>query len=81
MKPAVGTNCSSLWLDYLVCVAAPGVSSVAETTTEKATATTNSASTEPSTDSSCTKYHKVVDGDDCASIQSQYDITAAEVSP
>lgn len=49
------------------------------TGTATANATT-SATAEPSTDANCTKYHKVVDGDSCASIEKKYGITAAEVS-
>lgn len=78
-----GTDCQHLWLDNYVCVDAPDQSS---TTTASATTTTQTASSTtpspliPSTDANCSKYHYVVDNEDCESIESDYGITAAQVS-
>ena len=61
-----------------VCIGTASSTSASSTTTT-ATATTASSTLEPSTDPSCTKYHKVVDGDSCVGIEQEYGITAAEV--
>ncbi|EPE06553.1 hypothetical protein F503_02681 [Ophiostoma piceae UAMH 11346] len=55
------------------------------TATASATTTTGTASaapspTQPGTISSCTKFHKVVSGDTCATIESDAGISAAEFS-
>ncbi|KAJ6032590.1 hypothetical protein N7540_003322 [Penicillium herquei] len=82
-NPNVGSTCESLWLGYLVCVDAPYTITSSATPIATSTVTASSTSTavevEPSTVADCTEYHLVVDGDDCASIEAQYDITAAEV--
>ncbi|KAJ5717637.1 hypothetical protein N7488_003283 [Penicillium malachiteum] len=79
-NPTVGSTCESLWLGYLVCVDAPYTITSSATPTATATTTSTSTSTavevEPSTVADCTKYHIVVDGDDCESIEAEYDITA-----
>ncbi|KAJ5727416.1 hypothetical protein N7493_005236 [Penicillium malachiteum] len=81
-NPTVGATCESLWLGYLVCVDAPYTITSSATPTATATTTSTSTSTavevEPSTVADCTKYHLVVDGDDCESIEAEYNITAAE---
>ncbi|RAK98561.1 uncharacterized protein BO80DRAFT_412501 [Aspergillus ibericus CBS 121593] len=83
-NPTVGATCESLWLGYLVCVDAPytttSSATPAATSTSTATSTVTSSvpAVEPSTVADCTEYHLVVDGDDCETIEAQYDITAAE---
>ncbi|KAJ6114750.1 hypothetical protein N7486_000528 [Penicillium sp. IBT 16267x] len=80
-NPTVGATCESLWLGYLVYVDAPytATSSSTQTTTSTSTATaTVPTNVEPSTVADCTEYHLVVSGDDCETIEAQYDITAAE---
>ncbi|KAJ5546717.1 hypothetical protein N7494_004302 [Penicillium frequentans] len=80
-NPTVGATCESLWLGYLVCVDAPytETSSTTQTATSTSTATaTIPTNVEPSTIADCIEYHLVVDGDDCETIEAQYDITAAE---
>ncbi|KAJ5720987.1 uncharacterized protein N7483_008921 [Penicillium malachiteum] len=82
-NPTVGTTCESLWLGYLVCVDAPYTitSSATPTATSISTSSTSTAvDVEPSTVADCTEYHLVVDGDDCESIEAEYDITAAELN-
>ncbi|KAJ5715266.1 uncharacterized protein N7483_012447 [Penicillium malachiteum] len=84
-----GTDCQHLWLNTYICVGAPDSSSSDKdsttttmllsttTTTQTATVTVPSPLT-PSTDADCTKYHYVVDDEDCETIESQYRITAAQ---
>ncbi|TQB68082.1 hypothetical protein MPDQ_004049 [Monascus purpureus] len=79
-NPTVGSSCSGLWLGYLVCVDAPAIASSSTTPTATSTSTSTSAvpDVEPSTVADCTKYHLVVSGDDCQTIEAQYGITAAQ---
>ncbi|KAJ5719736.1 hypothetical protein N7493_007314 [Penicillium malachiteum] len=82
-----GTDCQNLWLDTYICVGAPDSSSStkdestslpsATTATQTATVTVPSPLI-PSTDADCTKYHYVVDDEDCETIESQYGIIAAQ---
>ncbi|KAJ5701325.1 hypothetical protein N7488_008873 [Penicillium malachiteum] len=84
-----GTDCQHLWLDTYICVGAPDSSSSnKETSTSTLPSTTTStqaatvtvpSSLIPSTDADCAKYHYVIDGGDCETIESQYDITAAQL--
>ncbi|KAJ5964996.1 uncharacterized protein N7479_004872 [Penicillium vulpinum] len=69
-NPAIGSTCSSLWLDYAYCVKGPG---------STATATGPSAPTQTGIVSNCDKYYTVVSGDSCAQIQTTYGITFAQL--
>ncbi|KAL8913520.1 MAG: hypothetical protein Q9171_001708 [Xanthocarpia ochracea] len=67
-NPAVGSQCSTLFLDYYYCIAVPGTPTTRSTTsTTKATSTTSSgpSPTQSGIISSCTKYYKTVSGDTC----------------
>ena len=71
-NPGVGDNCESLWLDYYVCVgSSPRSTSIAPTSTGLATPTP----TQPKMTKNCDNFHKVEDGDNCASIAKQYGIS------
>ncbi|KAJ5364020.1 uncharacterized protein N7496_009733 [Penicillium cataractarum] len=83
-NPTVGTDCSSLWTDYYVCISVIGVS---PTTTSTMTTTTTTTSTgngvatptpiEPGMTTSCKTFHKVVAGDECGVIATNAGITLA----
>ncbi|KAF3392823.1 LysM domain-containing protein [Penicillium rolfsii] len=80
-NPYIDSGCSNLWLGYYVCVHVPGASS---TTSQPAPAQTSSAPptgsdvpspTQPGIDANCDQYHKVVSGDQCGTIESEYGIS------
>jgi LysM repeat protein len=81
----VGTDCSTLWTDYYVCVAVIGTTTTASATitTTKATSTsTNGISTptptQPGMVSNCNKFYKVTDDDGCQTIADKNGITLSE---
>ncbi|KAL6233083.1 hypothetical protein BDW75DRAFT_196167 [Aspergillus navahoensis] len=89
-NPYIDDHCSNLWLDYYVCVHVSGASTTtsepapAQTSTAPSTGSdtnTNAPSpTQAGIDANCDKYHKVVSGDQCDTIESQYGITHADFS-
>jgi len=85
-NPAVGSSCSSLWLDTYVCVSIVGVNPVASTTMKTSTIpTTTKAGNGVATPtpiqtgmtSSCKSFRYVRDGDNCASIAQAAGISLA----
>ncbi|KAH8768227.1 LysM domain-containing protein [Diaporthe sp. PMI_573] len=73
-NPSLGTECSSLWGGYYVCVGVPGTPTSKPTTT---LATTTSAPSAPTPTQSglvsfCTSYYKVGSGDTCQKIVDKY---------
>ena len=62
-----------------VCIWISVSTSTTITSSTTATATTP-LPLEPSTDLSCTAYHFVISGDSCSAIETEYGISAAEVS-
>ncbi|KAL4805718.1 hypothetical protein BDV18DRAFT_139700 [Aspergillus unguis] len=77
----VGDDCSTLQLGYYVCVGISG-STGPSSTTNKPSSTTSTggggtAPTEvmPGTIASCKKYHKVISGDGCWDLASEYGIS------
>ena len=66
------SECSNIWLDYYVCIHVPGA-----TTTSAAPTPTDDGKTPTQTGiaKNCDKFHKVVSGDQCDSIQTEYKIT------
>ncbi|KUM56608.1 hypothetical protein ACN42_g10598 [Penicillium freii] len=71
-NPYINEKCTNIWADYYVCIHVPGV-----TTTSAAPTPTDDG--KPPTQSgiakNCDKFHKVVAGDQCDSIQTEYKIT------
>ncbi|KAB8068091.1 hypothetical protein BDV29DRAFT_162703 [Aspergillus leporis] len=72
-NPAVGADCSGLQAKTYYCVGVPGAPTPKPTTTPTTTPTGPSP-TQTGIISTCTQYHKAVDGDDCAGLVKQYDI-------
>jgi LysM repeat protein len=80
-NPAIGGNCQSIWLNTYVCV---GVIGATTTTSSPPTTTTGNGIQTPTPiqdgmTKDCNKFHLVVSGDGCTSIQSQYGITFAQL--
>lgn len=75
----VGAGCTSLWLDYYVCVSIIGQGPTGTITTSTTTKPTNGVSTptptRPGMVSNCDAFHMVKDGDQCAAISKTYGIT------
>jgi LysM repeat protein len=70
-NPAIGTDCSGLWVDYYVCVGVPGT----PTTTKNPTTTTAPSGPSPTQDgiiSTCKTFYKVASGDTCQKIVDKY---------
>jgi LysM repeat protein len=83
-NPGVGDDCSTLKVDYYVCVGVK-VPTPSSTTTTTAAATTamSSAGSVPSPTqsgltSSCKKYHEVINGDGCYDLATAYGIALSE---
>ncbi|RDW72383.1 uncharacterized protein DSM5745_07555 [Aspergillus mulundensis] len=79
-NPAVGSDCSGLQIGYYYCVGIPGTPTEPPATTTTATnpgCTSAPTPTQPGVSCSCKKWHKVVSGDTCASIQIEYNISVA----
>ncbi|KAJ5726593.1 uncharacterized protein N7483_007950 [Penicillium malachiteum] len=78
-NPAVGSSCTYLDVGDAVCIGTiSSTNTSSSSVTVTATSTTASGTEEPSTDPSCTTFHKVVSGDTCVGIEEEYNITAAE---
>ncbi|KAJ5874552.1 uncharacterized protein N7529_002982 [Penicillium soppii] len=83
-NPTVGKGCETLWNGYYVCVKIVGVNPITTTTTTtKATTTAgNGIATptpiQPEMTTSCKKFHKVVDGDQCGTIASAAGISLSQ---
>ncbi|GAB1211881.1 hypothetical protein ATERTT37_001005 [Aspergillus terreus] len=74
---AVGADCGGLWLGYYYCIGVPGTPTKTTTTTTTAGCTSAPTPTQPGAVCACKKWHKVVSGNTCDTIQKQYGITAA----
>jgi hypothetical protein len=68
-NPAVGADCSGLWLGYYYCMGVPDTPS---TTTITTTTPAGPSPTQTGIISTCSRYHKAVAGDSCAGIVNQY---------
>ncbi|OQD76551.1 hypothetical protein PENDEC_c004G04891 [Penicillium decumbens] len=78
-NPATGANCTNLWFEVDVCVGVPGFTPSPTTTAATATATETGLTPSPVQSgiaSDCTKYYKVVKGDNCQTVEKTYDITS-----
>ncbi|KAI0197889.1 hypothetical protein F4808DRAFT_284737 [Astrocystis sublimbata] len=70
-NPAVGNDCGGIWADTYYCVGIPG------TPTSKPPTTTPTGSPKPSPTqegliSTCTKFYKAVEGDECDKLIARY---------
>ncbi|KAI9823660.1 MAG: hypothetical protein M1826_007678 [Phylliscum demangeonii] len=76
-NPSVGSQCANLWLGYAYCVRGPasGTTSVSST----ATGAGPTSPTQTGITSRCVKFYTVVAGDQCATIQTQFGITFAQL--
>ncbi|KAH6988451.1 hypothetical protein EDB80DRAFT_816699 [Ilyonectria destructans] len=83
-NPAVGKDCTSLLVDYYVCVGTvgwkPPTKTTAKATTTKAPSNgiTTPTPVQANMVTNCNKFHLVKSTTTCASIQSYYDITMAD---
>ncbi|KAL9589672.1 MAG: hypothetical protein Q9203_001545 [Teloschistes exilis] len=73
-NPAVGTDCSKLFLGYYYCIAVPGTPTTRSTTSTTKTTSTSSGPTPTQSGiiSSCTKYYKAISGDSCQVISDKF---------
>ncbi|KAL1641021.1 hypothetical protein SLS58_006463 [Diplodia intermedia] len=73
-NPAVGEDCSGLWLGYYYCVGVPGTPTAKPTTTQTSAmpTATGPSPTQDGIISTCTRYYKAVSGDSCSKIASSY---------
>ncbi|KAL1617782.1 hypothetical protein SLS54_007561 [Diplodia seriata] len=73
-NPAVGEDCSGLWLGYYYCVGVPGTPTTKPTTTQTSAmpTATGPSPTQDGIISTCTRYYKAVSGDSCSKIASSY---------
>ncbi|KAK0710665.1 hypothetical protein B0H67DRAFT_601626 [Lasiosphaeris hirsuta] len=78
-NPDVGATCNNLWLEEYVCVHTVGYVTPTSTTSTTTTTTTGGIATptpfQPGMNPNCKQFHKVVSGNTCATIASQYGIT------
>ncbi|PWY68696.1 hypothetical protein BO83DRAFT_400387 [Aspergillus eucalypticola CBS 122712] len=78
-NPDVGDDCKSLWLDYYVCVGStPTSTRGTPSTTSISSGVVTPTPTQPNMTKDCTKFHKAVDGDNCATILEEYGISQAD---
>ncbi|KAI1202455.1 hypothetical protein F5X97DRAFT_319141 [Nemania serpens] len=76
-NPAVGADCSGLWLGYNYCIGVAGTPTSAPTPTPTGCAGAPEP-TQPGAVCPCKRWHKVQSGNTCDTIQKQYAITAAQ---
>ncbi|GAP83178.2 hypothetical protein SAMD00023353_0401860 [Rosellinia necatrix] len=76
-NPAVGADCSGLWLGYNYCIGIAGTPTNAPRSTPTGCANAPSP-TQPGAVCPCERWHEVQSGNTCATIQEQYGITAAQ---
>lgn len=73
----VGSNCENLWLGYAYCVQGPAsaTSSVNPTSTHPGP----TSPTQSGIASNCNEYYTVASGDSCTKIETQFNITFAQL--
>ncbi|ORY65198.1 uncharacterized protein BCR38DRAFT_457414 [Pseudomassariella vexata] len=75
-NPAVGKDCSSLWVDYYVCVAVKGTPDQPPPTTTPPPSDPNKPSpAQPNVNPKCNKWYLVSSGDTCQKISDAYKIS------
>ncbi|KAI0109000.1 hypothetical protein GGR51DRAFT_513994 [Nemania sp. FL0031] len=83
-NPEVGKDCSNLWTSYAYCIRDPDYTAPDDpstTTTAPPTSTTPAGPPGPThtgQPANCNKWHVVVDGDTCPSVEKEYGITAEQ---
>ena len=89
-NPPVGEDCKGLWLDYYYCVAKPGSPGTggggggggigtARPTTTTAGCAAAPTPTQPGSQCNCRKWHKVVNGDSCWTLQQMYGVSLQDI--
>ncbi len=90
-NPTVGQTCTGLWADAYVCVSIIGHTPSKPTSTSTGPSPTTTVidgtsfplpplPTQPGTLAKCNRWHKVVSGNSCASIASQYGIALTQLN-
>lgn len=83
-NPSVGSGCTSLLVDYWVCVGVPGWKPPTKTTAKPIASPTNGIATpvpfQQGMVSNCNKFHVVQSTTTCSSIQNYYGITMAQIA-
>ncbi|KAI1810267.1 LysM domain-containing protein [Poronia punctata] len=74
-NPAVGSSCTTLWLDYYICISIVGHT---PTTTSPGNGIATPTPTQSGMTPNCKTFHLVKSGESCATIASQYHITVAQ---
>ncbi|KAK2746093.1 hypothetical protein FQN57_003433 [Myotisia sp. PD_48] len=78
-NPAVKADCSGLWVGYHYCIGIPGTPTTKPTPTPTGCTSPGLPSpTQPGGICKCKQWHKVASGDNCATIQTKYKISAAD---
>ncbi|QKD52295.2 uncharacterized protein FOBCDRAFT_238586 [Fusarium oxysporum Fo47] len=75
-NPAIGSKCTTLWVDYNVCV---GVVGQKPTPTQPSNGVTTPSPIQSGITKNCKKFHQVKSTTTCASIQNYYKITMANL--
>ncbi|KAL5316128.1 hypothetical protein ACEPPN_017006 [Leptodophora sp. 'Broadleaf-Isolate-01'] len=79
-NPAVGTDCSGLWLGYNYCIAITGTpTTIPPTTTSTAPTGPTVSPTQEGVSSKCNKWYLVASGDYCQKIADQFSITLSNL--
>lgn len=80
-NPSVGDSCKSLWIDYYVCVSIVGVNPTPTTmqtsTTTKGNGITTPTPIQDGMTTNCKTFKKIKDGDECAAIAKNANISLA----
>jgi LysM repeat protein len=74
-NPAVGNTCAGLWLGYYVCIGVNGTPTKPITTAAPQPTSNVPSPTQPNVNKNCKKWYKVVSGDYCAKIATQFNIS------
>jgi LysM repeat protein len=73
----VGSDCENLWLGYAYCVEGPASATTSVEPTATSPGLTSPA--QPGIAPNCDEYYIVVSGDLCSKIETQFDITFAQL--
>ncbi|KAK3681706.1 hypothetical protein B0T22DRAFT_502239 [Podospora appendiculata] len=81
-NPAVGSACTSLWLDTYICIGVIGGTTLppaATSTTSAGNGIATPTPVQPNVATNCNKFHKVVSGNQCGTLAAQYGISLANL--
>ncbi|EGE01204.1 LysM domain-containing protein [Trichophyton equinum CBS 127.97] len=81
-NPAVGEDCSGLWLNYYYCIGIPGTPTTKKSVPKPTPTGCNSpglpSPTQPGAICQCSKWHQVRQGDTCDNITRKYRISISK---